>query len=139
MSGLSDSPLSRKGNEIFLKSVIQAIPTHVMSCFQLPVSTCVSMRKSIANQWWGVENGKRKLHWRSWEWLSMLKSLGGMGFRDFLLFNEAMMGRQCWRLLTEPTSLCARVLKARYFPNCDLLDAPAPGFPLIHGAVFNLD
>jgi hypothetical protein len=84
------------------------------------------MRKSIANQWWGFDNGKKKLHWRSWEWLSTPKSLGGLGFRDMALFNQAMLGRQCWRLITEPNSLCARVLKARYFPNCDVLDAPQP-------------
>jgi hypothetical protein len=64
MNGCAGRPLSRKGNEIMLKSVVQAIPTHVMSCFQLPVSTCDSMRKSIANIWWGMENGKKKLHWR---------------------------------------------------------------------------
>jgi hypothetical protein len=34
----------------------------VMSCFQFPVATCDDMRKAIANQWWGMEEGKRKLH-----------------------------------------------------------------------------
>jgi hypothetical protein len=136
MSGWSDRPASRAGKEVLLKSVIQAIPVHVMSCFQLPVSTCDSMRKSIANHWWGIEDGKKKLHWRSWEWLSTPKALGGMGFRDLELFNQAMLGRQCWRLLADPTSLCARVLKARYYPNCDFRDAPSPRSSYIHGASF---
>jgi hypothetical protein len=97
-----------------------------MSCFQLPVSSCVSMRRSIANFWWGIIDGRRKLHWRSWEWLSTPKDLGGMGFRDLVVFNQAMLGRQCWRLLTDQSSLSARVLKARYFPNCNFWDAPRP-------------
>nr|XP_051190257.1 uncharacterized protein LOC127303581 [Lolium perenne] len=82
----------------------------------LPVATCEQMRKLIANQWWGLENGKRKMHWRSWEWLSSPKTMGGMGFRDMEIFNQAMLGRQAWRLLTDPSSLCARVLKGRYYP-----------------------
>lgn len=126
INGLSDRPLSRKGNEVMLKAVIQAIPTYVMSCFELPVAICEMMRKAIANQWWGFKDGRRKMHWRSWSWLSRPKNLGGMGFRDLELFNQAMLGWQCWRLLTDPSSLCARVLKGRYFPNCDFWSASCP-------------
>jgi hypothetical protein len=124
--GLSDRPLSRFGNEVLLKAVIQAIPTYVMSCFQLPVGTCEEMRKIIANQWWGFKDGKRKMHWKSWDWLSSPKDLGGLGFRDMEIFNQAMLGRQCWRMITEPNSLCARVLKGRYFPNGDFWTALCP-------------
>jgi hypothetical protein len=72
-NGCTDRPLSRAGNETFLKAVIQAISTFVMSCFQLPLPSCGNMRRSIANRWWGVEDGKNKMHWRSWEWLSTPK------------------------------------------------------------------
>jgi hypothetical protein len=34
-----------------------------------------------------------------------------------------MLGKQGWRLVTEPTSLCARVLKGRYFPHTDFWHA----------------
>jgi hypothetical protein len=91
-----------------------------MSCFQLPVATCEQMRKCITNQRWGWKDGKRKMH----EWLSSPKSLGGMGLRDMNLQPKAMLGCQCWRLLTDPTSLCARVLKGRYYPHCDFWETP---------------
>lgn len=87
---------------------------------------CESIRRASADYWWGIEQGHKKMHWKSWEWLSTPKGMGGMGFRDLVLFNQAMLGRQCWRLLTDPASLCARVLKGRYYPDCDFLNAPTP-------------
>jgi hypothetical protein len=86
-----------------------------MSCFQIPVTNCDHMRRAITNFFWGTEEGKKNMHWRSWDWLSSPKQFGGLGFHDLVLFNQAMLGRQCWRLLTEPDYLCARVLKGRYF------------------------
>jgi hypothetical protein len=93
INGVSDRPLLRARKETFLKAVIQAIPTFVMRYFQIPVANCDKMRSTVATQWWGIEEGKRKLHWRSWEWLSAPKKLGGMGFQDMVLFNQAMLGR----------------------------------------------
>ncbi|XP_074315459.1 uncharacterized protein LOC141651657 [Silene latifolia] len=43
--------------------------------------------------------------------------MGGMGFRNFHLFNLALLGKQAWRLVTETKSLWARVMRARYYPN----------------------
>jgi hypothetical protein len=44
---------------------------------------------------------------------------GWNGFqRDVKLFSQAMLSRQCWGLITElEDSLCAQVLKGRYFPG----------------------
>jgi hypothetical protein len=62
-----------------------------------------------------------------------------MGFRDFHLFNQALLARQAWSLIEKPDSLCARFLKARYFPNGKLLDIafirnPSPSWQgVVHG------
>ena len=55
--------------------------------------------------------------------LTMPKGEGGMGFWDLPLFNKAMLGKQGWRLITRPDSLCARVIKGKYFPNGEFLTA----------------
>jgi len=46
-----------------------------------------------------------------------------MGFRDLQAFNLAMLAKQGWRMLEEPSSLMARMYKAKYFPNGDVLGA----------------
>ena len=46
-----------------------------------------------------------------------------MGFRDLHSFNLAMLAKQVWRLLESPDSLCAQVLRAKYYPDGNLLAA----------------
>ena len=66
------------------------------------------------------------MHGISWKKLSVPKIQGGMGFRELKNFNLALLGKHGWRFMTNPTSLCARVLMGRYFPDTDFLHATAP-------------
>ena len=67
------------------------------------------------------------MQWRAWDDLLQPKSKGGAGFRDFRIFNQALLARQAWRLITKPDSLCAIVLKARYYPDGKLEDTVFAG------------
>lgn len=94
-----------------------------MSCFALSARTRKKMTGAISNYWWGGSADSRAIHWRRWQDLTLPKCRGGMGFRDIKHFNVAMLGKQGWRLMTNPESLCARVIKGKYYPNGDFLSA----------------
>lgn len=66
---------------------------------------------------------ENRIHWISWDKLSLRKRDGGLGFRDLYAFNLAMLARQAWRILHNPSSLCARVLSAKYFLDGNILNA----------------
>lgn len=50
--------LSQRRNEVFIKFVLQAIPTYVMTCFLFPKSLCGDFENIFARFWW--QKGKRK-------------------------------------------------------------------------------
>ena len=51
------------------------------------------------------------------------KASSGIGFKNLQAFNKAMLAKRLWRILQNPNSLVARVLKSRYFPTGDILNA----------------
>lgn len=53
----------------------------------------------------------------AWDHLCYPKKLGGMGFRKIREFNIAMLGKQAWKMMTDPDSLITKLMKARYFPS----------------------
>ena len=114
--------MSTAAKETLIKSVAQAITTHAMSVFKFPAGLCEDLAQIIRNFWWGDKENQRKVHWSAWENLTKPKGKGGLGFRDMHLFNQALLARQAWRLVQQPDSLCARLLKAKYYPSGDLLD-----------------
>uniref|UniRef100_A0A0A9C9E1 Reverse transcriptase zinc-binding domain-containing protein n=1 Tax=Arundo donax TaxID=35708 RepID=A0A0A9C9E1_ARUDO len=112
-----------------------------MGVFKMTAGFCEDYMKMIRNFWWGDEVDQRKVHWVAWEKMILLKYKGGLGFRDMRFFNQALLGRQAWRLIQFHDSLCARMLKAKYFPNGELIDTvfPADSSPLWKGIEYSLE
>ncbi|KAF5481194.1 hypothetical protein F2P56_001863 [Juglans regia] len=75
----------------------------------------------MAKFWWSFKKDENKIQWRSWAKLGVAKASGGLGFRELVSFNKALLAKQCWRMLTNPHSLAAKVLKDKYFRHSDIL------------------
>ena len=54
--------------------------------------------------------------------------MGGLDFKDFDLFNLALLAKEAWSVVQMPDSLSTRILKAAYFP-CSILDANLGNHP----------
>jgi hypothetical protein len=121
-SNWSEKYMSSGAKEILIKSILQAISTYAMGVFKFPLGLIDDLEQIIRNFWWGDEENRKRIHWLAWDKLVRPKSHGGVGFCDFRFFNQALLARQAWRLLKFPDSLCARLLKAKYYPSGDLLD-----------------
>ena len=70
---------------------------------------------------------KHRTHWMAWDKLIRPKNQGDLGFRDMRLLNQALLARKAWQLIDRPDSLCARLLKARYYRRGSLLDTGFAG------------
>jgi hypothetical protein len=129
IEGWLEKLLSAGGKDILIKSVVQAIPIFSMACFKLPRGLCHHINALVRKFWWGSKEGERKPSWVSWKEMCKPKNMGGLGFRDIELFNLALLARQGWRMLQQPGSLSAQVIKARYFPDSDLLSSEVDSNP----------
>jgi ribonuclease HI len=115
--------LSRAGKEIMIKSVLQAIPSYVMSVYVIPDSITKDIERMLNSFWWGGGAHNKGIRWLAWDRMTLPKAKGGLGFRDLHTFNLSMIAKQGWNIMTKPHTLVARLYKARYFANSTLFDS----------------
>lgn len=77
--GWSNRFLLIGGKEVFINTVLQAIPTSAMACFLLPKSLCKELENIMSRFWWQKCSEKCGIHWYQWSKLGELKKDGGMG------------------------------------------------------------
>lgn len=115
--------LSQAGKMVLLKAMASTISTYVMGVAYLSDSTCNSIERMMNAFFWSSRSDKKGMKWLSWKRMAYPKIRGGLGFRSMREFNLALLAKQGWQLLTNQSSLSYRVLKARYFPDSDFLNA----------------
>lgn len=115
--------LSKAGKEILLKTAARALPTYVISLYELPNTLCDQIHKLMNGYWWSGNTNGGGLCWMSWDRLCVHKLEGGIGFRDLKQFNLALLAKQGWRIMNSPDCLMTRVMRAKCFRDSSFLSA----------------
>lgn len=78
----------------------------------------------MRNVCWSGQKDEQKISWISWKNITVSKREEGLGIRDMEMFNLALLAKKGWRIIKNPSSLMARVMKAKYFRHADFSQAP---------------
>ncbi|MCI46962.1 RNA-directed DNA polymerase (Reverse transcriptase), partial [Trifolium medium] len=70
--------LSKVEKEVMIKSVLQVIPSYVMSVYIIPDATVNDIEKMLNSFWWEGGNNNKGITWLSWERLACAKEIGGL-------------------------------------------------------------
>ncbi|XP_070018033.1 uncharacterized protein [Nicotiana sylvestris] len=102
--------LTLAGRATLAKAALNAIPNHNMQYISLLKKTLYKIDKIQRDFIWGTTATKRKIHYVSWDVVTLPKDLGGLGILKAWHKNQAILAGLAWRLFTNPSTLWANTL-----------------------------
>ncbi|PHT59345.1 hypothetical protein CQW23_01708 [Capsicum baccatum] len=84
--------LSKGWEEVLIKSTLSSIPTHCKSLFNAP-NVIGKLERLQRNFLWDATNGAKKFNLVRWETVTSPKLCGGLGVKDLMVFNKALLGK----------------------------------------------
>lgn len=106
--------LSLGGRLILINSVLDALPTYMMSLFPIPVNVVKRIDAMRRKFLWQGNNNDNKIHLVKWDTLSVSKKKGGLGIRNLRVQNHSLMMKWFWRYGSNENSLWKEVIKGKY-------------------------
>jgi hypothetical protein len=92
MQGWKSKTLSWAGRATLIKSVALPTPIYGMSTFKFPKGLCEELDAIVRKFWWSPKKDGNQFYTpMAWVNLCKPRSMGGLGFKCFERFNEAML------------------------------------------------
>lgn len=114
LAGWKAKLLSQASRVVLIKSVISSLPVHHLSYFALTDKEARNCDSVVANFFWGNHQNNKTPHMIAWNKICKPKAQGGLGIRKFRDFNHALLGRQAWRIISNPNAILSQVYRAKY-------------------------
>ncbi|XP_021760560.1 uncharacterized protein LOC110725380 [Chenopodium quinoa] len=106
--------LLQSQNLIFSNSILVAMASHLLSCFEIPTSITGKIDSLLLKFFWS-HSGIQGMHWvgKRKRKMHLPRGMGGLGIRCISTLNKALLMKQVWRIVTHPQLLISKVYSAR--------------------------
>jgi hypothetical protein len=113
--GSLETIVSFQGARVTLiKSTLSNLPTYMLSLFPIPAHVAKRIEKIQQNFLWRGMNDEVKFHLIEWANVWSPINEGGLGLRNMMRFNQALLGKWLWRFAHEEGVWWRLVLAAKY-------------------------
>lgn len=110
--------LSPAGKLVLMKAVLESLPIYHMSTTPIHISVLDKIKSRCIQFFWGTgKTGKKGICYVKWSLISTPKSEGGLGMRDLVQVNNAMLAKNIWKVTSGDEALWVQVLRAKYHPS----------------------
>jgi len=114
LSGWKSLYLSKGGRLTLINSTFSSLPTYFLSLFPIPVGVANRLEKFQRDILWGGIDDEFKFHLVNWHTICFRRLQGGLGVRNMIKFNRALMGKWLWRFAFERDALWRKVVNIKY-------------------------
>lgn len=106
--------LSEGGRFTLIKSTLSNLPIYVMSILRIPVLVAARIEKMLRNFLWGSNTTQKKIHLLAWKMCCPGKKEGGLGIKNMVRFNKALLAKRNWKLAIAGRDGCKVVISGKY-------------------------
>ncbi|XP_074297173.1 uncharacterized protein LOC141627867 [Silene latifolia] len=110
LSSWNNILLSSAGKLTLIRSVLSSLSLFYLLVFRIPVSVTSKLQSLMVHFWWNGTRINKSIHWCSKDFLSRPVGEGGLGLRNIGCFNQALLAKSAWRILSVPGSLISKVI-----------------------------
>ncbi|WMV38316.1 hypothetical protein MTR67_031701 [Solanum verrucosum] len=106
--------LSSGGRLTLVNSVLDSLPSYMMSVFPAPASVTERLDAIRRNFLWKGSEDKKKYHLVKWEELIQSKRGGGLSIRELNTHNKSLMMKWLWKFASPEEALWKEVIRSKY-------------------------
>ncbi|XP_074314246.1 uncharacterized protein LOC141649455 [Silene latifolia] len=106
--------LSPAGRLALISSVLSFLSVYFLSVFKIPVSVTKRLDAILSHFWWAGHKKSPSISWCSRLFLSQPQRNGGLGIRRMKEFNQALLAKIGWRMITHPDYILCKSIGAKY-------------------------